>query len=578
MLMMKDSIQDSLREHITAALAKLSLSGKIVIERPADLANGDYSTNVALALAKSAGIPPRELAEKIVAQLQQLPQLEQVERMSVAGAGFINFFLSKDFYEKEIARILGDGKDFGKGEILSGKKVMVEYTQPNPFKPFHIGHLMSNAIGESISRVFANQGAEVIRANYQGDIGLHVAKALYGILKKGGAYPSGSVSEIADYIGECYVVGAHAYENDADAIEEIDSLNKRLYEKDGEIWPLYEEGRKITLDAFEELYKILGTKFDVYYFESDMAETGKQLVQEFLEKGVFENSDGAIVFHAEKFDPKLHTRVFLTSAGLAPYEAKELGLTVKKFADYDPDISIVDTATEQKDYMSVLIEAIRRMFPKEKYADRMIHITHGMMRFASGKMSSRKGNVVTGVSLIRDTVETILEKMKDRDLSEAEKKNVAEIIGVAAIKYSILRSKTGSDIVYDVEKSISTEGDSGPYLQYAITRAGSVLEKAKKENIAPDLGARHLSEVSNLEKLLVRYPEVVLRAWEEIEPHHVVTYLTELSSAFNSFYAKEKIVDAADPASSRRLALTLAFKTVMENGLDILGIRIPDKM
>ena len=550
----------------------------IVLERPADMANGDYSTNVALACAKKAGINPKDLANRIAVELATTC-LGRIERVEVAGPGFINFYLTKEFFNAELSNILKSEKEYGKGDLLSGKKVMVEYTQPNPFKPFHIGHLMSNAIGESLSRVVEFQGAKTIRANYQGDIGLHVAKAIYGILKKGGKYPAGNVGVVAEYIGTCYSSASALYEDDLEVKKEIDSINKRLYAHDPELWPLYEEGRKITLEAFEELYATLGTKFDVYYFESAMAEAGTKLVREFLERDVFELSDGAIVFHAEKHNPKLHTRVFLTTAGLPLYEAKEIGLTIQKFKDYDPDISIVDTATEQKDYFSVVTEAIRRMFPQEKYADRMVHVTHGMMRFASGKMSSRTGNIITGESLVRDTVAIIQEKMADREWSDADKKAVAEIVGVAAIKYSILRSKIGSDIIYDVEKSISTEGDSGPYLQYSLTRAHSVLEKAAQAGITSNLGAKLLNDgVGNLEKMLVRFPEVAVRAWQELEPHHIVTYLTELSSAFNTFYAQEKIIDPGNQNSSHKVALTQAFTIVMQNGLWLLGIKIPNKM
>jgi arginyl-tRNA synthetase len=570
-------IKQQIEGKILEVLKELGVENPVVVlERPADMVNGDYSTNVALVYGKTLSKNPKAFADEIV---EILKQVQDDTEVSVAGPGFINFHLSKDFYTNEIKNILDKSESYGKGEVLSGKKVMVEYTQPNPFKPFHIGHLMSNAIGESLSRIVAWQGAKVVRANYQGDIGLHVAKAIWGIVKGGGEYPKGSVAEVAEYIGKCYSDASNEYETNEDIKKEIDAINKRLYQKDAEFWPLYEEGRKITLEAFEELYKMLGTKFDEYYFESEMAEVGAKLVREYKEKGVFEDSDGAIVFHGEKYNPKLHTRVFLTSAGLPPYEAKEIGLTVKKFTTHNPDISIVDTATEQKEYMAVVTEAIRQMFPEEKYADRMVHVTHGMMRFASGKMSSRKGNVVTGESLIRDTVDLILQKMTERDWSEEEKKNISEMVGVSAIKYSILRSRIGSDIVYDFEKSISIDGDSGPYLQYSLVRAKSLLEKGKREGLSCasfELPADW--NTTTLEKLLVRFSETTLRAWDDLEPHHLVTYLTELASAFNSFYADGKIVDASDSHSPYKLALTQAFSTVMESGLNLVGIKVPERM
>ncbi len=582
-------MEEKIKQSIKNVLEDFGISTETIsLEHPADMSHGDYSTNVALVGFKKLQSPPaggpKTFAEEIVAKLRE-QNISNVAEISIAGPGFINFKLSPKYFTDELANVLADGEKYGRGTALQGKTVMVEYTQPNPFKPFHIGHLMSNAIGESLSRIVENQGAKVIRANYQGDIGLHVAKAIYGILKNpsnhsgqaAGAYPKGTPAEVAEYIGKCYSDASNLYDEDMAAKAEIDALNKKLYYQDVELWSLYQEGRQITLEAFEELYKMLGTKFDVYYFESAMAEEGTKLVEEFLDKGVFEKSDGAVVFHAEKYNPKLHTRVFLTSAGLAPYEAKEIGLTVRKFADYNPDISLVDTATEQRDYMMVVTEAIRQMFPDKKYAERMMHVTHGMMRFASGKMSSRKGNIITGESLVLDTVALISEKMTDRGWSLAEKTEVSEIVGVASIKYSILRSKIGSDIVYDVEKSISTEGDSGPYLQYALMRAKSVLEKAKAEKISPKIS--HTAEsVGDFEKMIVRFPEVALRAWSEAEPHHLITYLTELASGFNSYYAQGKIVDPTDSHSPHKLAVTSAFATVMRNGLSLVGIRIPERM
>jgi len=222
------------------------------------------------------------------------------------------------------------------------------------------------------------------------------------------------------------------------------------------------------------LYKILGTKFDYYFLESQMADIGREIVN--ANMGIFEESDGAIVFKAEKYDPRLHTRVFITRNNLPTYEAKELGLTMEKFKTVPSmDLSIVETAVEQAEYMKVVTKAISLIHPE--YANKMKHITHGMMRFASGKMGSRKGNVITGESLIQDMTALVQEKLKDRDWNDDEKKKVAEMVGVAALKYSILKQGIGGDIIYDFEKSISFEGDSGPYLQYSYARANSVLEK-----------------------------------------------------------------------------------------------------
>ncbi len=551
----------------------------IVIEHPQELAHGDYSTNIALVYAKKIGKNPKELAENIVAEIVK-NKPDTIEKVETAGFGFINFYLSKEFFAKSIFEIKDVGEEWGSNDILSGKKVMMEYTQPNPFKPFHIGHLMSNAIGESIARIVEFSGAKTLRANYQGDIGPHVAKAIWAILKNGKGNESLSVVAQANYIGSCYVEGSTVYEDNPILKAEIDAINKKIYEKtDEKINDIYAWGRKITLDAFEKIYSMLGTKFDYYFFESEMAPIGMKIVRENT-PSVFEESDGAIVFHAEKYNPKLHTRVFINSQGLPTYETKEIGLTVTKFEKENPDISIIDTAIEQGEYMKVVQKAISLIHPE--YESRMKHTTHGMMRFASGKMSSRKGNVVTGESLLNDAREIVLEKMAERDFSAGDKEIISAQVAVSALKYSILKQALGSDIIYDFEKSISFEGDSGPYLQYTTVRANSILEKAKTQGFEISDGAvspRADWQTLNLEKYLYRFPEVVVRAYLHLEPHHIATYLIELASQFNSFYGQEQIIDVTDMNTTQyKLALTQAFVITMQNGLYLLGISVPEKM
>lgn len=547
----------------------------IQLEYPADMEHGDFSTNIALACAKKAGVNPRELAEKIVAEIEKNKPVD-ITKMEVAGPGFINFYLAPQFFAGTIGQIVKEGKEFGKNESLKGKKVMVEYTQPNPFKPFHIGHLMSNAVGESLARLVEWSGAKTVRANYQGDVGPHVAKAIYILLKNPAPAELTTASSQAEYIGKCYSQGSQAYEEDPETKKEIDAINKKIYEKsDEEINKVYDWGRKVTLDAFEELYAILGTKFDYYFFESEMAPIGQKIVQENVGP-VFEESDGAIVFKADKYDPKLHTRVFINSQGLPTYETKEIGLTMTKFAkEQNLDLSIVDTAVEQAEYMKVVEKAMSLLKPE--YAEKMKHITHGMMRFAEGKMSSRKGNIITGESLVRDSKAMIMEKIADRDFTAEEKETVSAIVGVGALKYSILRQAVGGDIIYDFEKSISFEGDSGPYLQYSATRVKSVLAKAQNEKVSVDASLPKEWQTTVLERLLSRFPDTALRASREYAPHHIASYLGSLARAWSSFYDSTKILDDSD-ATPYKLSLATAVGTVLESGLALLGITAPERM
>ena len=573
-------MQEKIKNLINDALKNLGIEAEnISLEHPADIKMGDYSTNIAMAFAKKLQMNPKELAEKIKFEIEKkLP--EEIQKVDVAGVGFINFYLSREFFIESVQQIGKSGEAWGKNDAVKGKKVIVEYTDPNPFKPFHIGHLMTNAIGESIARIFEFSGAETIRANYQGDVGPHVAKAVWGMLHnpEKDTYMSGNAQakEVASWIGTCYSQANTAYEDSPKVKSEIDAINKKVYDRsDEDVNRVYDWGRQITLEAFEDIYALLGTKFIHYFFESEMAPIGVQIVKENTPH-VFEESEGAIVFKAENYDPKLHTRVFITSAGIPLYETKEIGLTVTKFnTEPDLDLSIVITAVEQLDYMRVVAKVISIIYPN--IALKMKHVTHGMMRFASGKMSSRKGNVITGESMINDSIDIVLEKMKERELGEDERKKISNMVGIAGLKYSILRSSIGSDIVYDQEKSVSFEGDSGPYLQYTAVRAKSILKKAQDQGIKVDFGNAP-EEITNLEKKLYQFPEIVLHAYTELEPHHIATYLTELASEFNSFYANTMVLDAESPYSSYRVALVSAFYHTMQNGLYLLGIQTPEKM
>ena len=579
-------IKEKIQNLINNILKNLGIKDvNFSIEHPEDFKNGDYSSNVAMVCAKKMGKNPKELAEKIVTELLARQDLAIIEKVEVAGPGFINFYLGREFFTGSIENVLKQKENWGENKLLEGKKIMVEYTDPNPFKPFHIGHLMTNAIGESISRIVEFSGAKTIRANYQGDVGPHVAKAIYQIIKNKDdtSYVMKdilSVSEKADYIGECYSKGSNLYDTDENAKKEIDDINKQIYNyinKNGnyneKIKEYYDWGRKVTLEAFEEIYELLGTKFDHKFFESDMAVKGEKIVRDNMGK-VFEGSDGAVVFHGEKYDKKLHTRVFINSQGLPTYETKEIGLTMTKFEKENPDLSIVITATEQAEYMKVVQKVISLIHPD--YEKRMMHITHGMMKFASGKMSSRKGNVITGKLLINDSIEIIHKKIFERDLENDEKNTIAKQVGISALKYSILKSSLGSDIVYDFEKSISFEGDSGPYLQYTAVRANSILEKAKEFD--KNGGDEIPSEITNLEKLIYQFPEIIENSYNKLEPHHLATYLTELASEFNSFYGNTKILETGNKYMSYQLELVKAFYQTMKNGLWLLGIEIPERM
>lgn len=555
---------------MTEALKAVGVKDPAVsLEYPENPDHGDFSSNAALAYAKALKIAPRALADSLVVELKKaLPDF--VSSIEVAGAGFINFKVKPEAYAKEVINI---SKGAGP-ETAPRKKVLVEYTDPNTFKVFHIGHVMANAIGEAISRLIEAAGAKVVRICYPSDIGLHIAKSIWAIQKNISALPAdiAPIREKTAFLGQMYVAGTKAYEEDPAAKTEIDELNQVIYaRKDPTVNALFEKGKRWSTEHYELLYKALGTSFDDVMWESDMAPIGKKIVSDNIGK-VFEKSEGAIVFKGENFG--LHTRVFITANDIPTYEAKEVGLNLNKFAKYpDADLSVIVTANEQNDYFKVLSKVIALI--DEKNGPKLKHIGHGIMRFASGKMSSRKGNIVTADELIADIQGAIKAKMADREMTDEELEESSEQIAVAAIKYTVLRSAVGSDIIFDSAKSISTEGDSGPYLQYAAVRANSVIAKSidylKEAEVLP-------KQVSDVERLITRFPDIVERAAAELAPQYVANHLIALASAFNSYYNENQILDQNDPESPYRIALTNAFAQTMTRGLNLLGIKVPKKM
>lgn len=559
-------VKEDIKLVIDNAIKKLQFEEvPFVVERPADLNHGDYATNVAMMLSGSMGKPPRVIAEAVV---DAIDKPDFVEKVEIAGAGFINFYLKAGFFVENLQRILKEGDEYGKSK--DGQKVLIEYTDPNVMKPFHIGHLMSNTIGESLSRLYEFSGAEVKRANYFSDVGLGIAKAVWGMKDLASEIPSdsSSIQEKTKFLGKAYAHGVSRYEEEKVA-EEVNEINKKIYTRtDPEVNSLYQKGREWSVEHFSDLYKRLGSNFDFLIAESEVADAGMKTVKEFLAKGVFKESDGAVVFVGENYDPSLHTRVFITKEGLPTYEGKEIGLLLRKNELYKADKSIVITANEQDDYFKVVLRALREIEPELEA--KTVHMSHGIMKLSSGKMSSRTGNVITAEDLIEDVKEKALERMSEKD------NQIAEQISLSAIRYSILKQSSSKDIIFDFDKSLSFEGDSGPYLQYTFARCNSLITKGEEEGIAPIAGGSDLGDVG---KMLERFPESVLDAKDDNSPHVLAGYLSNLASSFNSYYAKNKIVDLENKEeSANRLAVASAVKQVLKSGLWCLGIEVPERM
>ena len=543
----------------------------VQLSRP-DLQFGDYSTNVAMQIAKLMGKNPHEIAEQLAEKMRQTGEFSEV---SIAGPGFINLRIKDSILTDELKKIIDNPQDYGKSNLYENKIVVTEYSDPNPFKVLHVGHFYTSVIGDALSNLVEYAGGTVHRVNFGGDVGLHVGKTLWAILKKlDGENPDKlsdiSENERSDWMANCYVEGTRAYVDDETAKFEIIELNKKVYQfhidndHDSPLAQIYWTCRQWSYDYFDAFYARIGTKFEKYYPESETSQIGLGIVLEQRDKGVYKDSDGAIVFVGEPYG--LHTRVFVNTAGLPTYEAKDVGLSIKKWDDYHFDESIIITGNDIIEYMKVVLKSIEQFKPK--LAEHTRHITHGNIKLAGNeKMSSRKGNFLRATDVLDITAEANKKAQGNH--------NDEPVLG--AIKYAFLKFRIGADSVFEPTESVNLHGNSGPYLQYALVRARSIIRRQSLENTEfVVLTDGYSQQERALLFKFTEYPHVITQATIEFMPHHLCTYLYELAQIFNRFYEKNRIV--GDNREQIRIQLVKAYITILGNGLTILGIPTPDKM
>lgn len=557
---------------------------------------GDFSTSIAFELSKRVGKNPHNLADILIEEIVKKSdcEFEKIENVN----GFINLYLSSQYLLKYIKDMVNNDI-YGKGDLYKGKKVLVEYTDPNPFKLFHIGHFMTNALGESCSRIIKNQGAEVYNLCYQGDVGIHIAKTIYGLLQfiNSGKYTideflNFSNSDTIKEVGDAYVVGSQKYNNSEESKENIQDLNNLIFtisqklaleqgiEKHNTYKPslffqkdiiekIYDKGRKESLIYFENIYSKLGTKFDELFFESSTAEIGSKVVSE---SNLFEKSEGAIIWDGKKYDNH-NVQVLINKFGIPTYGAKEIGLNLLKKQKYNPDLSLIFTAREQEFYFKDLI----KIFDLLKFGQKTMHFPHGELRLKTGKMSSRTGEVITLEEIIDQISKHIVinfSSKKDTNFLEL----VSEKIAIGSLKYLILKNSIGNNIIYEPDKVTDLNGNTGSYLQYTYARTQSLLKKGGIISIENSDSIELDSTEKELLIKLSQLPDYAYKSAEELSPSTMATYTYEVAKTFNFFYNDHKILDENEVLKNKRLILTFFTSKCLERGLNLLGIPLLEEI
>ena len=557
MNLIMDYFLPKLRQELAGQARTVLNSDEVVVEDAGDKFDAQLAIPVFTHAAKQSVSPP-ELAAKLAGAISH-PAVAKAE----PAGGFVNIWLkSGELGQVVVSQAASDS--YGQHDSLKDKEIVIEHTDPNPFKELHIGHLYSNTVGESIARLHEAAGAKVHRVSYHGDVGLHVAKAVWA-MGKSISWQNERFDELesaASKLGDFYAKGAAAYDSDESAKAAITEINKQIYsQSDDMINQIYQWGKAASFAYFNSIFEILDVGFDHSpYLESQAGPAGIDLVKTHMDK--FEESQGAVVFR----DGDEHTRVFITSQGLPTYESKELGLAKLKDGDFpDASKSIIITANEINAYFRVVLKVLRLIEPK--LADKTRHLSHGLVKLPSGKMSSRTGDVVLATDLLSEVESAVKNRSPD---SPSVKDN-----SLAAIKYAFLKPNVGGDIVYDVEESINLEGQTGPYVQYAAVRLQSILAKVKDDNNAKGYG---FEAEKNLLMLIARYPEVTAKSISELAPHRIAQYVYELAREFNRYYEKVPVKDAEVSVRPARLAVLKSGLGVLKHGLGLLNIPVPDKM
>ena len=528
---------------------------------------GDFATNIALQLAGRLGKNPHDVATEIAENLRATGEYSKVE---VAVPGFINIQLSDNaLLQKAMQK---------PAKIYEGVSYVTEYSCPNAFKELHTGHLYQTVLGDVIARLIENTGATVHRTSFGGDVGLHVAKCMYGIIMAlDGENPaklndvSADPFERAAWISKCYVAGSGAYEQDEPAKVKINEYNAEVYRlhsdsiNDTPFAQIYFTCRQWSYDYFDVFYDLIKVSKLRYYTESSTAVKGLELVNQLKQAGALVESEGAVIYTGNE-DKKLDARVFITSKGIPTYETKDLGVIFMERNDYDFTRRFLITGTEQSAYMKVVFEVANMV--QSGIKDTMTHIGNGLVKFADGKkMSSRLGNVARAVDAIEIVRQKVRELVKDESL--------VNDVALGAVKYQFLKYRVGGDIAFDIEESVNLQGNSGPYLQYAHARVCSILQKSDGAEAVIQANDYDYAERTLLRKI-GENSEVLERAASELMPHYICNYLYELAQEFNRFYEKSRII--GDDRQDVRLGIAKLYRDTLAQGLGLLGIAAPERM
>jgi arginyl-tRNA synthetase len=538
------------------------------LERPPESVNADLALPC-FAFSKSLRRKPADISFLLAAEIEPRGMLREVN----AAGPYLNFRLDWTKAGNALLEsVLKQGKGYGSSNEGKGNRVMVEYSAPNTNKPLHLGHLRNQSIGMSLSRILEFAGNRVIKANLYNDRGTHICKAMLAYQRYGRGKKPGKKSD--HFVGDFYVM--YEKRKDKKSEEAVRDMLVKWEQGEREVRALWKRLRSWAVKGFRETYSRFGSEFDVEFFESDFWDKAGPIVKKAKRAGLFREQDGALVASLEKHG--LPDRVVVRSDGTAIYITNDLALTKHKFEKYRIDRSIWVVGSEQNLYFQQLFKIFELL--GYRWVKDSSHLSHGLVNLPEGRMKSREGKVVDADDMIEEVIGLARKEVRKREkLPSREIEKRAAMIGLAGLKYFLLRIDPARDMLYNPEESISFEGNTGPYVQYTHARSCSILRKAGAKR-HPDYRAGSPTEEREIQllKILAAFPDAVSRAARELKPNLIANYSHELATAFNEFYQAVPVLRAEKEKRGFRLALVTAVRTVLENALNLMDIKAPERM
>lgn len=560
----KKILIDKLKDKINLSTEELEK----IIEVPQDRTMGDLALPC-FALAKTMRKAPQAIAEEIKSSIDFEPDFEKVQ----AVGPYLNFFISKDKLKDSLVESFkADGEEYGKSDFGQGRHVVIDYSSPNIAKPFHIGHIRSTLIGNAIYRIVKRIGFDPVGVNHLGDYGTQFGM-LIAAYKEWGDKDEIEKNPIDEFL-KLYVRMNQEIEENPEKREVAHEWFKKLEEKDPEAVSLWKWMRDLSLEEFNAVYDRLGIEFDSYNGEAFYQDYLPEVVEELRSKNLLTESDGCEIV---EFDDGTTPLIITKSNGTTTYATRDIATAEYRYRNYEFYKNLYVVATEQNLHFKQLFKTLGLM--GYEWSKDCEHVSFGMVSVKDGALSTRKGKVLYLKDVINKAEEKTLEIINERNPELENKEDVARQVGIGAIKFQELYNQRIKDYVFDWDRTLSFDGETGPYVQYTYARANSVIEKSGSKASFDDIKSEYLNDDEVvLMKEIYKLPNVIMDAFEKFEPYLVSRQIMEIVKEYNRYYYNNQINTDDEGLTKHRLGISLMAKTAIKSGVSLLGMETPEKM